>query len=37
MTATLDEAVADPQRTIAELRRQLDECRAERDDTQPSL
>jgi signal transduction histidine kinase/prephenate dehydratase len=31
MTGTLDEAVADPQQTIADLRRQLDECRAERD------
>src|SRR5712675_181717 len=29
MTATLDETAADPQRTIAELRRQLDACRAE--------
>jgi two-component system, NtrC family, sensor kinase len=29
MSATFDEAVADPQRTIAELRRQLDECRGE--------
>ena len=29
MTATLDAAKADPQQTIAELRRQLDECRAE--------
>ncbi len=29
MSATFDEAAADPQRTIAELRRQLDECRAE--------
>ena len=29
MTATFDEAAADPQRTIAELRRQLDACRAE--------
>ncbi len=29
MTATFDEAAVDPQRTIAELRRQLDACRAE--------
>ena len=29
MSATLDEAAADPQQTIAELRRQLDACRAE--------
>jgi GAF domain-containing protein len=29
MTAMLDAAAADPQRTIAELQRQLDECRAE--------
>ena len=36
MTATLNEALADPQRTIAEFRRQLDACRAERDDAQPS-
>src|SRR6516164_4612550 len=28
MTATLDTAAADPQQTIAELQRQLDECRA---------
>ena len=27
MTATFDDAVADPQQTIAELRRQLDACR----------
>ncbi|HEY8871923.1 MAG TPA: GAF domain-containing protein, partial [Stellaceae bacterium] len=32
MTATLDEAVAEPQQTIAELRRQLDERTAERDE-----
>jgi adenylate cyclase len=32
MTATVDKAVADPQQTIAELRRQLDERTAERDD-----
>jgi len=32
MTVTLDEAVADPQQTIAELRRQLDERTAERDE-----
>src|SRR5215472_10166410 len=29
MTATLDAAAGDPQQTIAELQRQLDECRAE--------
>src|SRR5882757_3324183 len=29
MSATFDEAAVDPQRTIAELQRQLDECRAE--------
>src|SRR6266446_536482 len=29
MSATFDEAAADPQRTIAELQRQLDACRAE--------
>src|SRR6202030_4099986 len=29
MNATLDEAAVDPQRTIAELQRQLDACRAE--------
>jgi two-component system, NtrC family, sensor kinase len=29
MTARLDEAAADPQRTIAELQRQLDACRGE--------
>src|SRR3984893_2586732 len=29
MNATLDEAAVDPQRTIAELKRQLDACRAE--------
>src|SRR5437870_12631194 len=29
MSATFDEAAVDPQRTIAELRRQLDACRAE--------
>ena len=29
MTATLDSAVADPQRTITELQRQLDECLTE--------
>src|ERR1700719_2944591 len=29
MTATFDEAAVDPQRTIAELQRQLDGCRAE--------
>src|SRR5271169_193504 len=29
MSATFDEAAADPQRTIAELQRQLNECRAE--------
>ena len=29
MTATLDAAVGDPQRTIAELQQQLDECRSE--------
>ena len=29
MNATLDDAVADPQQTIAELQRQLDACRAE--------
>jgi len=29
MSATLDEAAVDPQRTIAELKRQLDACRAE--------
>src|SRR5215469_6828413 len=29
MIATLDTAAGDPQRTIAELRRQLDECRTE--------
>ena len=29
MTASLDTAAADPQRTIAELQRQLDACRAE--------
>ena len=28
MTATLDEAAADPQGMVAELRRQHDECRA---------
>jgi signal transduction histidine kinase/putative methionine-R-sulfoxide reductase with GAF domain len=28
MTATLDQEAVDPQQTIAELRRQLDECRA---------
>jgi len=28
MTATLDAAAGDPQQTIAELQRQLDECRA---------
>ena len=27
MTATLDTAAGDPQQTIAELQRQLDECR----------
>jgi len=27
MTATLDAAARDPQQTIAELQRQLDECR----------
>jgi hypothetical protein len=32
MTATLDEVVTDPQKTIAELRRQLDERTAERDE-----
>jgi GAF domain-containing protein len=29
MTAAIEAALADPQQTIAELRRQLDECRAE--------
>jgi hypothetical protein len=29
MTATLDTAAGDPQHTIAELQRQLDECRTE--------
>jgi hypothetical protein len=29
MTAAIEAALADPQRTIEELRRQLDECRAE--------
>jgi PAS domain S-box-containing protein len=29
VTATVDEAIADPQQTIAELRRQLDECTGE--------
>jgi hypothetical protein len=29
MTATLDAAAGAPQQTIAELQRQLDECRAE--------
>jgi len=29
MTATLDSAAGDPQQTIAELQRQLDECRSE--------
>src|SRR5438132_1321140 len=29
MSATLDEAAVDPQRTIAELQRQLDACRAD--------
>ena len=29
MSATFDEAAVDPQQTIAELQRQLDECRAE--------
>jgi hypothetical protein len=29
MIAMLDAAAGDPQRTIAELQRQLDECRAE--------
>src|SRR6266851_3386939 len=29
MSATFDEAAVDPQRTIAELKRQLDACRAE--------
>jgi transcriptional regulator with GAF, ATPase, and Fis domain len=32
MTVALDQAVADPQQTIAELRRQLDERTAERDE-----
>ena len=29
MSVTFDEAAVDPQRTIAELQRQLDACRAE--------
>src|SRR6266704_4606097 len=32
MTATLDQAAADPQQTIAKLQRQLDERTAERDE-----
>jgi two-component system NtrC family sensor kinase len=37
MSATPDNTLADPERLIANLQRQLAECNAERDEAQPSL
>src|SRR6516164_8642126 len=37
MSATSDSTLADPQQIIANLRRELDECRAERDHAQRNL